>query len=95
MVTARRLVRGFVPRISPANDSTTIACMGMHAFSTNEVPMKINSARELAEALFKDRQVRPAEAQGAWEEYRARLRTVNEKTARLRALRLARDAAGT
>jgi len=57
--------------------------------------MKINSARELAEALFKDRQVRPAEAQGAWEEYRARLRTVNEKTARLRALRLARDAAGT
>jgi len=57
--------------------------------------MKTNSARELAEALFKDRQAQPAEAQGAWEEYRARLRTVNEKTARLRALRLARDAART
>jgi phosphoenolpyruvate-protein kinase (PTS system EI component) len=45
-----------------------------------------------AEALFKKEQQSP-EAQQAMAEYQAELRAMREKTARLRALRLARDAA--
>jgi hypothetical protein len=51
-----------------------------------------DEARRRAEALFKkEQQLR--EAQQAMAEYQARLRMMREKTARLRALRLARDAA--
>jgi hypothetical protein len=51
-----------------------------------------DETRRRAEALFKkEQQLR--EAQQAMNEYQAGLRTMREKTARLRALRLARDAA--
>jgi hypothetical protein len=51
-----------------------------------------DEARRRAEALFKkEQQLR--EAQQAMTEYQAGLRMMREKTARLRALRLARDAA--
>ena len=56
--------------------------------------MSVNTdeARRRAEALFKkEQQLR--EAQQAMAEYQAGLRMMSEKTARLRALRLARDAA--
>lgn len=56
--------------------------------------MSVNTdeTRRRAEALFKkEQQLR--EAQQAMNEYQAGLRTMREKTARLRALRLARDAA--
>ena len=56
--------------------------------------MSVNTdeARRRAEALFKkEQQLR--EAQQAMTEYQAGLRMMREKTARLRALRLARDAA--
>ena len=56
--------------------------------------MSVNTdeARRRAETLFKkEQQVR--EAQQAMTEYQAGLRMMREKTARLRALRLARDAA--
>jgi hypothetical protein len=51
-----------------------------------------DETRRRAEALFKkEQQLR--EAQQAMNEYQAGLRMMREKTARLRALRLARDAA--
>jgi hypothetical protein len=54
--------------------------------------MHSDQARHRAEALFKkERQVR--EGQQAMAEYQAKLDAMRENTARLRALRLARDAA--
>ncbi|MBV8240980.1 MAG: hypothetical protein JOY75_09295, partial [Hyphomicrobiales bacterium] len=56
--------------------------------------MSVNTdeARRRAEALFKKEQ-QSREAQQAMAEYQAELHMMREKTARLRALRLARDAA--
>ena len=51
-----------------------------------------DESRRRAEALFKKEQ-QSREAQQAMAEYQAELRMMREKTARLRALRLARDAA--
>ena len=53
--------------------------------------MNTDEARRRAEALFKKEQQSP-EAQRAMAEYQAELQAIREKTARLRALRLARDA---
>jgi hypothetical protein len=54
--------------------------------------MNADEAHRRAEALFKkEQQLR--EGQHAMAEYQAELRATREKTARLRALRLARDAA--
>jgi hypothetical protein len=54
--------------------------------------MHSDEAHRRAEALFKrEQQVR--EGQQAMAEYQAKLNAMREKTARLRALRLARDAA--
>jgi len=54
--------------------------------------MNSNEAHRRAEALFKkDQQLR--ESQQAMAEYQAKLAAMREKTARLRALRLAHDAA--
>jgi hypothetical protein len=46
-----------------------------------------------AEAVFKQKQERLREGEQAMAQYEADQRTMREKTARLRALRLARDAA--
>jgi hypothetical protein len=54
--------------------------------------MHADEAHRRAEALFKKEQ-QLHEARQAMTEYQAELRTMREKTARLRALRLARDAA--
>lgn len=51
------------------------------------------SARETAEAKFAAKQMRTQEARRAMTEYEADSRRVDEKTARLRALRLAKEAA--
>ena len=54
--------------------------------------MNTDEARRRAETLFKkEQQLR--EAEQAMTEYQAELRAMREKTARLRALRLARDVA--
>jgi hypothetical protein len=55
----------------------------------------INSqkAHDLAESKFKKRQEQLKEGEKAYAEYLAEQHRVEEKTARLRALRLARDAA--
>lgn len=50
-------------------------------------------ARDLAESRFKKKEQQLRESEKALSEYRAEERKVQEKTARLRALRLARDAA--
>jgi len=50
------------------------------------------TSREQAELLFKRKQERLADAQTATAEYEQRARAEREKTARLRALRVARDA---
>jgi hypothetical protein len=55
--------------------------------------MHSHQAQERAEALFKRKQERLREGEKAMAEYQAERRAIIEKTARLRALRLARDAA--
>jgi len=57
-----------------------------------ELQMTVEETRRRAETLFKKEQ-QQREAQQAMSEYQAELRAMREKTARLRALRLARDAA--
>ena len=54
--------------------------------------MNSDEANRRAEALFKKEQ-QLADGQQAMAEYQATLRAMREKSARLRALRLARDAA--
>jgi hypothetical protein len=54
--------------------------------------MDVDEAHRRAEALFK-KEKQLGEGQQAMAEYQAELRATQEKTARLRALRLARDAA--
>ena len=54
--------------------------------------MNTDEAHRRAEALFKKEQ-QQREAQQAMAEYQAGLNAMRERTARLRALRLARDAA--
>ena len=53
----------------------------------------LRSANDRAEAIFKKKELQIAEAQKAWAEYEANAVALREKTARLRALRLAREAA--
>ncbi|HET9247627.1 MAG TPA: hypothetical protein VFO15_17610 [Xanthobacteraceae bacterium] len=57
--------------------------------------MNINAkqARDRAEAIFKKKEERLREGQAAMAEYEAARSATREKTARLRALRLARDLA--
>jgi len=66
-----------------------LAFQGVPILSVNT-----DESRRRAEALFKKEQ-QSREAQQAMAEYQAELRMMREKTARLRALRLARDAANT
>lgn len=54
--------------------------------------LNTDQARARAEKSFK-KQERAREGAEAWEEYEAEVRATREKTARLRALRLAREAA--
>jgi hypothetical protein len=54
--------------------------------------MHPHQPQERAEALFKKKQERLREGEKAMAEYQAERRAIIEKTARLRALRLARDA---
>ena len=62
------------------------------AFARSSVlSMNTDEAHRRAEALFKKEQ-QSHEAQQAMTEYKAELQAMREKTARLRALRLARDA---
>ncbi len=53
-----------------------------------------HQAHDRAEALFK-KQERLRDGQNAMAEYRAELRAIQEKTVRLRALRLAHDRGGS
>lgn len=50
------------------------------------------TAQERAEASFRKKEKQLEEGQKAWAEYEANARAVREKTARLRALRLAHEA---
>jgi hypothetical protein len=52
-----------------------------------------NGARARAEASFKRKEEQARQATKAWTEYEAQRRAVAEKTERLRALRLAKEAA--
>jgi len=55
--------------------------------------MHCDQVQERAEALFKKKQQQLQDGEQAMAEYQAERRAIIEKTARLRALRLARDAA--
>ena len=55
--------------------------------------MHSDQVQERAEALFKKKQQQLQDGEQAMAEYQAERRALIEKTARLRALRLARDAA--
>ena len=59
-----------------------------------QLSMDTEEARRRAGALFKKEQ-QSREAEQAMTDYQAQLKAMREKTARLRALRLARDAANT
>jgi hypothetical protein len=78
-------------------DFDGISRRGVRPFRTRGVAkLRMNSHQpdvERAEALFKKKQERLREGQLAMAEYQADCRAVREKTERLRALRLARDAA--
>lgn len=50
-------------------------------------------AKARAEAIFKRKEEQARQSAKAWEEYEAQRRAVAEKTARLRALRSAKEAA--
>ena len=52
----------------------------------------VNRARDRAEAAFKKKEQQLREGQQAMAEYQSACAATREKTARLRALRLARDA---
>ena len=52
-----------------------------------------NEAKARAEGLFKRKEEQARQGAKAWEEYEAQRRAVAEKTQRLRALRLAKEAA--
>ena len=52
----------------------------------------LDGARERAESFFERKQRQQSEGEQAWSEYQARQATIAENTARLRKLRLARDA---
>jgi hypothetical protein len=58
--------------------------------STND--LRVKRARDRAEAAFKKKEQQLREGQQAMAEYQAAGAATQEKTARLRALRLARDA---
>jgi hypothetical protein len=51
----------------------------------------INSTRDEAEAKFKKKEIQLADGRKAWVEYESKTLAVRERTARLRALRLARE----
>ena len=52
-----------------------------------------NEAKARAEAIFKRKREQARQGAKAWEEYQAQRRAVAKKTERLRALRLAKEAA--
>ena len=56
--------------------------------------MTLDQAKARAEASFKRKEEQAAQGAKAWAEYQAEQRATAEKTERLRALRLAREAAG-
>jgi len=56
--------------------------------------MDIKNAQKDAEASFKRKEIQLAEGGKAWAEYKASAAAVTDKIARLRALRLAREAVG-
>ena len=60
-----------------------------------ELSNALNMARARAEATFKRKQEKAREGAKAWAEYEAQYRGVDQKIARLRALRLAKEAAET
>ena len=78
-------------------DFDGISRRGVRPFRTRGVAkLRMNSHQpdvERAETLFKKKQERLREGEKAMTEYQAERRAIIEKTARLRALRLARDAA--
>ena len=53
--------------------------------------VRLDQAKERAEAIFKRKEKQAAEGAQAWAEYQAKLRAIEEKTERLRALRLSKD----
>ena len=55
--------------------------------------MTLQEARERAQALFNKKEEAQREGQKAMQEYRANIEAQREKTARLKALRLARNEA--
>jgi hypothetical protein len=53
--------------------------------------MPLDQIKERAESSFKRKEQQDARAAKAWTEYQARQAKIDEKTERLRALRIARD----
>jgi hypothetical protein len=69
------------------------ACYGALLKGVRILSIDSDQAHRRAEALFKKKEQQAHEGQQAMAEYQAQIDATCEKTARLRALRLARDAA--
>jgi hypothetical protein len=82
----------FVARVSPPARSTTV--IATNGIQKRSISMSSDEARARAENSFKKEQ-QAREGAKAWLEYEATARATQEKTARLRALRLAKEAADT
>ena len=88
--------RGYAPERPPA-ERRPVHCRRsprpIHRPTRREYVMSSKlDAKARAEAVFKTKAQRHADGAQAWQEYEARTRAVAEKTERLRALRLAREA---
>jgi predicted Zn-dependent protease len=53
--------------------------------------VRLDQAKERAEAIFKRKEKQVTEGAQAWVEYQAKLRAIEEKTERFRALRLSKE----
>ena len=85
----------FIIFIKPHSDLVVSAMERDQNFMGVIVPMIDNmTAQERADASFRKKTIQLVEGQKAWAEYEANAVLVREKTARLRALRLTREAVG-
>jgi len=72
---------------------TSVLWAGSPEKGVMKLDIKVKQARDRAEAIFKKKEERLREGQIAMAEYEAARLATREKTARLKALRLARDLA--
>ena len=82
-----------VPQMASGPSGSSVLWGGFARKGVTTLDINAHQARDRAEAIFKKKQERLLDGQKATAEYEATRLATREKTARLRALRLARDIA--